>query len=310
MSDEVDLSDYEYVGVDPYSEKPDKVAIGSQGIRFVLQREKKRTRKSYQAVYDIEWSEIISFECCEVSYAKEGKSWPIDEDPREKLDIVGASGMIFFFLMPKDEGVFEVWSYIPLEDVKHVRELVEKYAGRPQVPRLAHHGNAAVVRHVLEHCTILSQHQTTWHDWIKTGPLLGKPRKKFTERGAEYVFCEEGIAIDHYGSGEMLEQMSTFWPWRVIENVFLDDYTIIYQWYDDGYVFRQQVWDKDERRVILDAAKEAFAANQKAVGVKELLLIRPWAFPSYFYTTWEKLDPLSCKASRNGFPPAYDFVEE
>jgi len=309
MTEEAHLVDYEYVGIDPYSERPDKIGIGEQGVRFVLQRKKKRKRDWYQTIYDFEWSEVVSFEVCDVSYAKNDKSWPLDEDPREKLDIIGPAGMAFFFLIPKDEGVFQIWSYIPIEDVKHVRELVEKYAGRPQVPRLAHHGNAAVVRYMLEHCTVTSRHQTTWHDWIKTGPLLGKPREKFTEKGPVYVFCKEGVAIDHYGSGEMLEQMSTFWPWRVIEHIFLDDYTIMYQWYDDGYVFQQQVWDKDERKVLLDAAKEALSEYKRSDDVDELLLIRPWAFPSYFYTTWEKLDPLSCKASRNGFPPIHDFKE-
>lgn len=309
MTDDAHLIDYEYVGTDPYSEKPDRVGIGQKGVRFVLQRKKKRARKWYQTVYDIEWSEIVSFECCEVSYAKEDKSWPLDEEPRENLDVVGPAGMLFFFIMPKDEGVFQIWSYIPLEDVKQVREMVENYIGRPQLPRLAHHGNAAAVRYMIDHCTELSRHQTTWHDWIKTGPLLGKPREKFNERGPVYVFTQEGMAIDHYGSGEMLEQMSTFWPWRVIEHIFLDDYTIKYQWYDDGYVFEQQVWDKDSRKIYLDDAKEALRKYQQSKNVKELLLIRPWSFPSYFYTTWEKLDPLSCKASRNRFPPVYDFKE-
>ncbi|MHA1613938.1 MAG: hypothetical protein ACTSYJ_03785 [Candidatus Thorarchaeota archaeon] len=307
MLDDADLSDYEYIGTHPYSDGPDKIAIGAQGIRFVLHRTKKR--KSYQTVYNLDWEEVISFECTEVNYCEEDKSWPIDEEPVEDLDIIGPAGMAFFFLMPKVPGILQIWSFIPIEDVIQVRKLIEQYTNRSQLPRLAHHGNAAAVRYMLEHCTIRERHQTTWHDWVKTGPLLGKPRKKFRERGPDYVFCEEGLGIDFYGAGEMLEQMSTFWPWRVIENIWLDDYTIIYKWYDDAYVFRQQVWDKDERSALLESAKRALAAYQSSDDTSEFLMIRPVSFPSYFYTTWEKLDPLSSKASRNGYPPVYDFIE-
>ena len=308
MLDDVDLSDFEYIGEDPYSDKPDKIAIGIQGIRFVLNRRKKR--KSYETVYNLSWEEIVSFNCTEVNYGKEGKSWPFDEEPLEDIDIIGPAGMAFFFLMPKVPGILQIWTFIPFEDVKHVKDLVEKYADRPQLPGLAHHGNAAAVRYMVEQCTVRERHETTWHDWVKTGPLLGRPRKKFREKGPDYVFCEEGLAIDFYGAGEMLEQMSTFWPWRVIENIMLDDYTILYKWFDDSYVFRQQVWDTDQRRILLEAAQRALATYQSSDDVSEYLMIRPTSFPSYFYTTWEKLDPLSSKASRNGYPPVYDFIED
>jgi len=309
MSDDYfDLSDFEYIGVNPFSEKPEKIGIGSQGVRFVLHRTKKR--KSYQTVYDLDWDEVISYECAEVNYCKDDKSWPLDEEPAEDLNIIGPAGMIFFFLLPKQPGIFQIWSYIQLEDVSTVRDLIEKYAGRPQLPRLAHHGNAAAVRYMVDKCTIREKHETPWHDWVKTGPLLGKPREKFRERGPDYIFCKEGLAIDFYGAGEMLEQMSTFWPWRVIENIWLDDYSIQYKWYDDAYIFSQQVWDNDQRPILLDAAKKALAAYRSSDDISELLLIRPAAFPSYFYTTWEKLDPMSCKASRNGYPPVEDFEEK
>ena len=309
MSEEIDLSGYEYTSQAPYSETPDITAIGSEGARLVLHRTKKR--KSYTAVYDVLWSEVKSFECCEVNYAKDDKSWPLDEEPVQNLDIIGPAGMLFFYLIPEDQGVFQVWTYIPIEDVQRVRELVEGYLERPQLPRLAHHGNAAAVKFMIDHCTIRERHPTTWHDWIKTGPLLGKPRKKkWREKGPDYVFCEEGLAIDFYGAGEMLEQMSTFWPWRVVANIMGDDYHILYQWYDDFYVFRQQVWDKDERRVLLEVAKRALSSYQTSDGGPELLVIRPWSFPSYFHSTWEKLEPFLSKASRNGFPPIFDFEEE
>ena len=309
MSDDnFDLSDFEYVGTQPFSETPDKIGIGSEGVRFVLHRTKKR--KSYQTVYDLSWKDVISYECAEVNYCEDDKSWPIDEELTEDLKIIGPAGMVFFFLLPKEPGIFQVWSYIPFEDVSIVRDLIKKYTERPQLPRLAHHGNAAAVRYMVDKCTVRERHETTWHDWVKTGPALGKPRKKFREKGPDYVFCEEGLAIDFYGAGEMLEQMSTFWPWRVIENIWLDDYSIHYKWFDDAYIFRQQVWDKDQRPVLLEAAKNALAAYQSSDDTSEFLMIRPAAFPSYFYTVWEKLDPLSCKASRNGYPPVYDFNED
>ena len=308
MSDDnFGLSDFDYVGEHPYSETPDKIGIGSEGVRFVLHRTKKR--KSYQTVYNLDWKDVISFECAEVNYCEDDKSWPLDEEPTKDLKIIGPAGMVFFFLLPKEPGIFQVWSYIPLEDISIVRDLIKKYAGRPQLPRLAHHGNAAAVRYLVDKCTIRERHETTWHDWVKTGPALGKPRKKFRERGPDYIFCEEGLAIDFYGAGEMLEQMSTFWPWRVIESIWLDDYSIQYKWFDDAYIFSQQVWDSDQRPILLEAAKRALAAYQSSDDTSEFLLIRPTAFPSYFYTTWEKLDPMSCKASRNGYPPVEDFEE-
>ena len=307
MTEDVDLSDFEYIGISPYSDRPDKIGIGAQGVHFMLQRTKKR--KSYQTTYDLEWSEVISYECAKVNYGKEERSWPVDENPIDDFKIIGPAGMIFFFLLPKIPGIFQIWSYIPLDEIEATRDLIEKYTRRPQLPGLAHHGNAAAVRHIVNHCNVLERHQTTWHDWIKTGPLLGKPREKLRERGPDYVFCKEGLAIDFFGADEMLEQMSTFWPWRLIESIWLDDYEILYKWYDDSYIFRQQVWDKEERQVLLKAAQNALAAYHASEDTQELLLIRPMAFPSYFYTTWEKLDPLSCKASRHGFPPINDFVE-
>ena len=287
MSEEVDLTGYEYIGKAPYSKKPDILALDSKEARFVLHRTKKK--KSYQVVFDIDWSEVVSFECCEVNYAKDDKSWPLDDDPRKGMEIIGPAGMLFFFLKPTDQNFFQIWSYIPLEDVRMVREMVEEYVGKPPVPGLAHHGNAAIVKYILDRCTIRERHTTTWHDWIKTGPLLGKPRKKWLEKGPDYVYCEEGLGIDFYGAGESLEQMSTFWPWRLISNVMIDEYHILYQWYDDDYIFRQQVWDKDERKVIFEKAKASLESYRLNDDVDEFLTIRPWSFPSYFHLVcWEK----------------------
>jgi len=312
MSNEINLFDYEYVGEHPYPENPDKVdkvAINSNGARFVLHRTKKR--KSYDVAYDLEWSEVVSFECCEVNIGKDDKSWPLNEKAPKNLDIVGQAGMLFIFLKPTESNFFQIWTYIPREDVTHIRETIEEYVGRPNLTGLAHHGNAAPVKYILDYCNILERHTTTWHDWIKTGPLLGKPReKKWKEKGPDYVFCEEGVAIDFYGAGEGLEQMSTFWPWRLIADVVIDDYQILYQWYDDDYTFRQQVWDKEERKIILDKAKNALSAYRNSDSVEELISIRPWSFPSYFHATWDKLQPFLSKASRNGFPPHHDFIEE
>ncbi|MHA1907922.1 MAG: hypothetical protein ACW98Y_11550 [Candidatus Thorarchaeota archaeon] len=308
MSDDYNFSHYEYVGKDPYSKKPDIVAYNSEGVRFILNRTKRK--KSYTEVFDIEWSEVISFECCEVSYGKDDKSWPLDEEQVDDIDFIGEAGMVFFFIMI-ESNTFQIWSYIPHEDVIQVRNAIEEYVGRPQLPRLAHHGNSAAVKLILDSCSVRERIRTTWHDWIKTGPRLGKPReKKWRERGPDYVFCEEGLAIDFYGAGEMLEQMSTFWPWRLISNIMIDDYHILYQWFDDTYVFRQQVWDKEERRKLLEVAKDAYSSYHASDEVEEFLSIRPWSFPSYFMSTWEKLEPLLCKASRNRFPPIFDFVEE
>jgi hypothetical protein len=43
---------------------------------------------------------------------------------------------------------------------------------------------------------------------------------------------------------------------------------------------------------------------------QELVLIRPWSFPSRFHRSWDKLEPFASKVTRNSFPPVLDFVEE
>jgi hypothetical protein len=120
------------------------------------------------------------------------------------------------------------------------------------------------------------------------------------------------MAIDFYGTGEQLEQMSTFWPWRRIRRVFKDDEELCvrYQWHDDAFTFNQQVLDNEPRKEFSDAAEAALNLYNESDGVDEFLLIRPWSFPARFHRTWDKLEAFSSKASRNKFPPIYDFEEK
>ncbi|MHA2235338.1 MAG: hypothetical protein ACXABH_08420, partial [Candidatus Thorarchaeota archaeon] len=83
-----------------------------------------------------------------------------------------------------------------------------------------------------------------------------------------------------------------------------------YQWKDDTYIFRQQVLKDDQRLEFTQAAESALDSYNSSDDVDEMLMIRPWSFPSRFHRTWDKLEAFSSKASRNRFPPIYDFKED
>jgi hypothetical protein len=307
MSIESGLTDFRYIGEDPFNKSEGELKLGPNGVRFILPREKRK--RKYTVVYDAEWSEVISYENCAVHRCKDDLSWPLDETLPTDYESLGKSGMLFIFLRTPKNAFFQVWGFYPENDVTHVGELIEQYMERPSVPGLAHHATAAPVRYIVDHCQILSQFRAQWHDWLHTRSTV-KPREHLREIGPNYIFCKEGMAIDFYGAGEQLEQMSTFWPWRVMGEIFAIDTEIIYQWYEDAYSFRQQVSDDKERHAILSAAKDALEKYNSLGGVKEYLFIRPWSFPSRFHRTWDKLEPFACKASRNYFPPILDFDDE
>jgi hypothetical protein len=309
MSDDETLLNVQYVGNCPYNEKREEIQINPTQARFILPRQK--TRKDYQAVFDAQWNEVVSFEVSEVHYCKDGETWPLDEELLEGMKPIGTSGIVFLHTVPFGRAVFPIWSTIPAEDVPTVRELIEEHLDRPSLPGLAHHGTAAAVKYILDRCEILTRMRGEFYDWLKKG-RMAKPNKKFRERGPDYVFCKEGMAIDFYGAGEQLEQMSTFWPWRLMHRVVPDneELSIKYQWKEDAYIFEQQVLDDDMRHLFYQEAEKALEAYRASEGVNEYLLIRPWSFPSRFHRTWDKLEPFSSKASRNRFPPITEFTEE
>jgi len=308
MSGDERLPDIEYIGIDPFDDRQE-LQINPEYARFILPREKKR--KEYQALYDANWQEVISFEVCEVNYCSDDKTWPLNEELPDGYDPIRTAGMLYLYLMPFGRAVLPIWTTIPVEDVPTVRDLVEERLERPSLPGLAHHGTAAAVKYMTDHCEVLSRHRAQWYDWAKKG-RQAKPNKKFRERGPDYVFCKEGMAIDLYGTGEQLEQMSTFWPWKLIRRIFPDDheFSIRYQWYEDSYLYQQQVLDNDERRRICEDAEKALEIYQSSDDVDQLLLIRPRSFPSRFHRSWDELEALSSKASRNRFPPIFDFTED
>ena len=301
------ITDFIYIGKDPTNEAEGELRFGPDRVKFILPREKKK--RSYIAEYEVEWSEVISFECCPVFYFKDDMTWPINEDHPYDNEPLGKAGMLFIFLRRRDGAFFQVWGYFPHNDVTKVKDLISQYLERSSVPGLGHHATAAPVRYILDHCEILEKYQAHWHDWLHTRTTV-KPRKNFREKGPNYVFCEEGMAIDFYGAGEQLEQMSTFWPWRVMNDIFTTGSEIFYQWFEDAYTFRQQVWDDNERKQIVTSAKNALQTYNSTDDVKEFVLIRPWSFPSRFHRTWDKLEPFASKVSRNSFPPIYDFEED
>jgi hypothetical protein len=308
MPDDGTSEQSEYVGRHPYEASKNELRITADGAHFSLKREKRF--RTYTTDYDVAWDDVISYESCDVMLCEDDKSWPTDEPLPEDFQPIAEAGMLFIFLMPTENEFFQIWAYIPGEDTARVGDLAEKHLGRPQLPRLAHHATAAAVKYMLEHVTVAHSFDTKWHDWLRKGPNK-KPRGgKWRERGPTYVFAEEGMAIDFYGGGFQLEQMSAFWPWRYVEEIYLDGDFICYQWYDEIYTFRQQVFEKDSRKEILRAAQDTLEAYESKTEVDQFLLIRPWSFPSRFHRTWDKLEPFASKASRNGFPPIYDYEEE
>jgi hypothetical protein len=309
MSDDDRLPDIEYLGTCPYSKTRHELQINSTNARFILPRQKKG--KQYQAVFDAEWNEVVSFEVCEVQYCKDEETWPLDEELPGGMKPIGTVGLVFLYTTPFGRAIFPIWTTIPTEDISNVRELIEERLNRPSLPGLAHHGTAAAVKYILDRCEVYSRVKAEFYDWTKKG-RMAKPNKKFRECGPDYVYCKEGMAIDFYGAGEQLEQMSTFWPWRLMHRVILDndELSVKYQWKEDAYTFEQQVLDNDQRHIFSQEAEKALEAYRSSDDANEYLLIRPWSFPSRFHRTWDKLEPFSSKASRNRFPPITDFAEE
>ncbi len=118
------------------------------------------------------------------------------------------------------------------------------------------------------------------------------------------------MAIDFFGASPQLEQMSTFWPWGVIEDISREDKEILYRWNDGDYTFRQLVWDEERRSKILSGARKAFERYRRSKHVSKYPVIRPWSFPSSFHETWDDLEPFSSRASRIGFPPIHGLEDE
>ncbi|MEM2143710.1 MAG: hypothetical protein QXS20_06390 [Candidatus Thorarchaeota archaeon] len=295
---------YDYVGADPYSKIHGETRISQTGVEFLLPRKKRG--KSYTVQFDVTWPEVIAFDSSRVNCCKDDKTWPISETPPDGYDVIGPGGILFLFMRARGEAFFQVWSIVPEEDVDTVTGLVERYLQRPSLPGLAHHGTAAAVEYTLARCHNVERIRLKWHDWIKTGPSA-KPRKKFQERDPDIVFADEGMAISFYGASPRLEQMSTFWPWRLIREVTVLDADVpelAFIWYEDSYTFRLQVWDEDERKRMLTCARDALERYRTASGTVQMRLIRPCSFPSVFHETWDDLQPFVSKASREGFPPA------
>ena len=308
MTDYEKLHDAEYIGNDPFNEK-NEIQIGSEEVRFFLERQQKG--RKYYAQYDAPWNEVVSYDVCEVHYCKDDLTWPLHEEIPDGFDPIDSAGIVFLFTVPEGRSFFPIWCIIPLEDVPKARAAIDNQLGRPSLPGLAHHGTAAAVKYILDNCEIVERVRGQWYDWVKKG-RQASPNTKFRERGPDYVYCKEGMAIDFYGAGEQLEQMSLFWPWRLIRRIFPDDeeLSVRYQWSDEAYVYSQQVLEQEERARFAKAAEKALSLYQSSDDVAEILFVRPWSFPSRFHRTWDKLEPLSSKASRNKFPPIHDFDEE
>lgn len=306
--DKADIN-WDIISVHPYSEERAELRMNAEQIDFILPR-KKRGRP-YNVIFNVKWNEIVSFDCSPINYCKDDLTWPINEPLPKKYSEIGPAGIFFLFLRAGGEAFFQIWAIIPQEDIESVTAYAEEHLGRHNVPGIAHHGTTGAVNYMLDHCEVIDRVRLHWHDWIKKGPSV-EPREKFAEIGPELVICKEGIAFNFSGASSKLEQMSTFWPWRLLRTVTpLQDETpqIAYVWYEDSYTFTQQVWADDERNDLLQRIRSAHEAYQNDDSIRELRLIRPWSFPSVDHETWDNLQPFASKASRDGFPPIEEPTE-
>ncbi|NHI88632.1 MAG: hypothetical protein EAX87_03855 [Candidatus Thorarchaeota archaeon] len=302
--------DWEISSVNPYSKERAELRMNADQIDFILPRRKRG--RSYNVVFNVKWDEIISFDCSQIIYCKDELTWPAEEPLPKKYVEIGPAGIFFLFLRAGGEAFFQIWAIVPQSDIEKITEFAQEQLSRQNVPGLAHHGTTGVVNYILDRCEIIEKIPLHWHDWIRSGPST-KPREKFMEIDPELVICKEGMAFNFAGASSKLKQMSTFWPWRVIREIApLKDEVpqIAYIWHEDNYTFTQQVWDDSERNEILMKVKTAHEEYQKDDSIKELRLIRPWSFPSVFHDTWDNLKPFVSKASRDGFPPIEEIIED
>ena len=301
-----DDTQWDYVGQDPTTQRRAELRINDSTVEFLLPRRK--GLKKYTVVFDAKWPEIVSYDCSEIVVCDKEQTWPLGEPLPKGMKPKTEAAIFFAFLRAKEEAFFQIWAVIPREDLPRVTSLAEEYLSRPPVPGLAHHGTAAAVRYVIDRCNVVERFRLKWHDWLKAGPST-KPNPKFRERGPDLVVCKEGMAFDFYGAGPKLEQMSTFWPWRLIKEITPltgEVNEIAYVWHEDNYTFKQQVWDMEEHGTLLDTLKRVHQQYLRDDTVPELKLIRPWSFPSRFHETWDHLQPFASKASREGFPPIFE----
>lgn len=299
-----------YSAEEPYFKLKKQLKLTTNGIAIMFPR-KRRFRSAEEVHFNLLWKNISSYEVLEVVFDSVKNSCPSDEEPPKDFRTNGKMGEFFVFGFAKDETWFAMNVFFPLKDRPEIEKIMRRFSGRSPIPGLAHHGNLAVVKYVLDRCNILGKYEISIEDFIYSSRLVKQSgldqmslKLKGDEPGPIFYVCAEGFGIlftkDHMVG---LQQGSTFWPWSKIEEVFEHKGAIIgFRWKDEPYRFGQLVSDDDMRREILEKCNQALSKYNPKLHTWDVF-IRPNSFPSRYTDTWFALEPMGCEASRNGFPP-------
>lgn len=299
-----------YSAEEPYFKLKKQLRLTTKGIGIMFPR-KRRLRSAEEVYFNLLWKNISSYEVLEVIFNSEKDSRPSDEEPPKDFRSEGKTGEFFVFGFSKDETWFAMNVFFPLKDRPKIEGIMRRYAGRPPVPGLAHYGNLAVVKYVLDHCNVLGEYEISLEDFIYSSRLVKQAgldqlslKLKGDEPSPVFNVCSEGLGILFTKDNMIgLQQGSTFWPWSKIEEVFEHKGAIIgFRWKDEPYRFGQLVSDDDMRTEILEKCNEALNRYNPRLHAWDTF-IRPNSFPSRYTDTWFALEPMGCKASRDGFPP-------
>lgn len=299
-----------YSAEEPYFGLKKQFKLTTNRVEMMLPR-KRKLRSTEEIHFNLKWKNISSYEVLEVLFDSGKDSCSPSEQPPEGFKSVGESGEFFVFGFLEEETWFAMNIFFPLKDVSRVKRLMKKYTGRPPIPGLAHYGNRAIVKYIIDHCNVLRKYEISIDDFIyssnlvKQSGIMGMSLKlKKDEPSPAFYVCSEGLGILFTKDNKIgFQQSSTFWPWSKIEEVFEHKGAVVgFKWKDEPYRFGQLISDDDLRDDILEKCNKALAEYDPKLHAWDVF-IRPNSFPSRYTDTWFVLEPMGCKASRDGFPP-------
>ncbi|MFX0096217.1 MAG: hypothetical protein ACFE7E_00485 [Candidatus Hodarchaeota archaeon] len=299
-----------YSAEEPYFKQKKRLKLTTNRIKIVFPR-KRKLRSAEEFHVNLKWKDISSYEVLEVLFDSGKNSCPINEQPPKGFKSEGKSGEFFVFGFIEEETWFAMNVFFPLKDISIVKRMMKKYTGRPPIPGLAHYGNLAIVKYIIDHCNILGKYEISIDDFVYSSRLVKQSglmemslKLKKDEQSPFFYVCSEGLGILFTKDNKIgFQQSSTFWPWSKIEEVFEHKGAIVgFKWKDEPYRFGQLVSDEDLRNDILEKCNKALSEYNPKLHTWDVF-IRPNSFPSRYTDTWFVLEPMGCKASRDGFPP-------
>ena len=299
-----------YSAEEPYFRLKKQFRLTTNRVEIMFPR-KRKLRSTEEVHFNLKWKNISSYEVLEVLFDSEKNSCPANEQPPKGFESEGKSGEFFVFGFFKEETWFAMNVFFPLKDVSKVKRMMKKYTDRPPIPGLAHHGNLAIVKYILDHCNVLGKYEISRDDFVYSSKLVKQSglmalslKLKKDEPNPVFYVCSEGLGILFTKDNKIgFQQSSTFWPWSKIEEVFEHKGAIVgFKWKDEPYRFGQLVSDEDLRNDILEKCNKALSEYNPKLHTWDVF-IRPNSFPSRYTDTWFVLEPMGCKASRDGFPP-------